>query len=492
MAGLTVNGFEKKTLEQIKREQEDRLRAIFGNQINLIAPSKFSQLVGIYSERESELWNLIEEMYLSRSPNSAQGVMLDKAVALTAISRLAATFSEIEVINLFGDVGTNVPIGTEFSVAGSSTSKFKTTTAATLVAGVDEIQRITPSGLPASGTFKLKFRGETTSALAFNCTATDIQNALIALNKIFTGLTVVGSWTTNWTVTFGGDNGKMNHPLIEVVDNTLQTSVPAAVSLAITELTMGVAQGIVKAIATVTGPIVSPAYSLTVIDTPVSGLTRVINANDGVVGRNVETDAALRIRRKDALQRSGSATMDAIRSKLLELNGVDEAFGLENITNAIDANGLPGKSIRFYIQGGSDIEIAQAIWNSKAGGIETNGTTTASAVDSQGKTQSVKFSRPAVVQIYYSLDITKESDFPSDGSEQIKKALYDYVNSLDVGKDVIVYPKSISAIGNIPGLIDIVIRVGTAVNPTLDNNVVIDFDKIARMAATSQVVVNIL
>src|SRR5262249_36114068 len=89
-----------------------------------------------------------------------------------------------------------------------------------------------------------------------------------------------------------------------------------------------------------TGPLPAPAGTLTVIDTPVAGLSSVTNAADAILGRNQETDSELRIRREEELRAAGKGTVDAIRALLLEVLNVVQAKVLQN------HSGRPGRGGR--------------------------------------------------------------------------------------------------------------------------------------------------
>ena len=69
------------------------------------------------------------------------------------------------------------------------------------------------------------------------------------------------------------------------------------------------------------GPVACPANSLTQIITPINGWIAVNNPQEGILGRNVETDAELRLRRLNSLF-TGNATVEAIRSKIINVPGV--------------------------------------------------------------------------------------------------------------------------------------------------------------------------
>lgn len=78
------------------------------------------------------------------------------------------------------------------------------------------------------------------------------------------------------------------------------------------------------------GPIPCPVGALTNIITPIAGWQSITNEFAGVTGLTIETDAQLRIRRLNSLSASGFATVEAIRSKLLQVAGVIAALVYEN------------------------------------------------------------------------------------------------------------------------------------------------------------------
>lgn len=97
---------------------------------------------------------------------------------------------------------------------------------------VTEVQSITPSAAPASGTYELNFGGDVTAAIQWNATAADIQTAV----RTLTGLedaTVTGTLATAVQVSFKGYYG--DAALLTVTNNTLNGSI----TLAIAQVTAG-------------------------------------------------------------------------------------------------------------------------------------------------------------------------------------------------------------------------------------------------------------
>jgi len=168
--------------------------------------------------------------------------------------------------------------------------------------------------------------------------------------------------------------------------------------------------------ATVTGPVAANSGTLTVIVTPQTGWNSVTNALDATQGRDVEDPTSLRIRREQELAAPGSTPVDALRGELsvmLAANGIVGGYAdvVENELDTVDADGRPGHSIEVLIDDGpsplSDELIAQTIWDGKAGGIQTFGSTTGDAVDDKDPpvTRVMNFNRPTLKPVYFIVGI---------------------------------------------------------------------------------------
>lgn len=192
-----------------------------------------------------------------------------------------------------------------------------------------------------------------------------------------------------------------------------------------------------------TGALLAPAGTLTVIETPVSGWNTVTNAADATPGAAIETDPALRARRVLTLARSGSATLAAIVAEVATVDDVTTIIGFENDTDGV-VDGMPAHSVEILVQGGDQDEIAAAIWGTKAGGIQSHGTTTRTVVDAAGVSHSVKFTRPTEKPVYLVVGLSKDATYPADGDAQVKAALVAKgLTEYQVGDDV--YPRALIA-----------------------------------------------
>ncbi len=107
------------------------------------------------------------------------------------------------------------------------------------VSPVTAVQTITPSSVPTTGTYKLHFGAASTSALAANATAADIQTALRLLSGLST-ITVAGTLATHVTVTMTGVTpGPVAN--LTVLEDSLQDTSGFNVFLTVATTVVGVA-----------------------------------------------------------------------------------------------------------------------------------------------------------------------------------------------------------------------------------------------------------
>lgn len=100
-----------------------------------------------------------------------------------------------------------------------------------------EVQDVTFSATAASGTFILNFAGGATAAINWNDSASVIQAAIRQIAGLETA-TVTGSIASHTlAVTMAGYFG--NAPLMTVTSNSLQSAVPAAIVVTVTQVTAG-------------------------------------------------------------------------------------------------------------------------------------------------------------------------------------------------------------------------------------------------------------
>jgi hypothetical protein len=226
-------------------------------------------------------------------------------------------------------------------------------------------------------------------------------------------------------------------------------------------------------------------------------LSSVNNLAAGLAGRIAETDEELRNRRRELLAGLGAATDEAIRQAVLqEVDGVTACLVISNRTDVTDGDGRPPHSFETIVSGGDEDDIAQVIWENTPSGIYPEGDIVKTVVDSTGKGQTVRFSRPTNVYIWvdleYSLNI--EESFPVNGEDLIKDNIVEWtLQNINIGDDVI-YQRLSIPIYEVPGIGTIQIELATSATPTgppgaySAANVVIASDELA-VFATSRITV---
>jgi hypothetical protein len=209
------------------------------------------------------------------------------------------------------------------------------------------------------------------------------------------------------------------------------------------------------------GPIVANANTLTVIATPVLGWNSVTNPTDAEPGRLRESDAELRTKRERELRKPGTATVDAIAVDLesIEYEGetpVESAIVFQNTTSVTDARGLPPRSIEALVFDGVDASlpdnvIAQALWNSKAGGIKTHGNSAGVALDRNGASHTMRFSRPTIVPFAMYVEGTYDP-LQYEGDESLAVAIADFMKGIAKSEMLVRFSKVIDAAHNVRGV----------------------------------------
>lgn len=416
MAGVTPTGFEAKTVAEIQDDLRASTRTVFGLAANVDPRSRLGQLIAIFAAALSEAWELAEAVASALDPLGASGVLLDNLCALTGTFRAAAAKSSV-TLTAIGTAGTLLTTGRRASVAGTSTV-FETTAPGTLSAAT----------------------------------------AWAALTAYAAGVTRSASGSL-WRSTNAGTSASTAPngagPLF--VDGTVTWR----------RLGTGSAFVDVPALATVTGPLQGFTGSVTVIDTPVAGWTSVTNATDAIPGRDLETDAELRVRRTQEIAGIGSSPLGALRAEVAAVAGVSAVEVFENTTDATVGTIGP-HGVEVLVEGGDDNELAQAILDAKAGGIATFGTTLVSRNLSNGDPVAIRFTRPALVQIWVTATVIKNPAlYPSNGDELIKAAIVAWGDALQLGRDVVASAIAAQIFAAVPGVLDVPsVLIGTSNPPT--------------------------
>lgn len=248
------------------------------------------------------------------------------------------------------------------------------------------------------------------------------------------------------------------------------------------------------------GPVPLTTGQALTIETPVAGWSAAVAGADAVQGRDIETDAALRLRRASLLSIAGVATIEAIRADILAVDDVASCFVYENVSLVTDGRSLPPKSIEVIVQEGAgagasfEQDVADAIFETKAAGIETYGhppsDVTKTVTDSMGINHTINFTKAAELRLYMRADVTyNPATYPTDGDDQIKAALAALADTLGLGQTVI-HERFQAEVFSISGVVDCPIFYSDTSTPPTGTSNITTTERQRATLATGDVTVN--
>jgi uncharacterized phage protein gp47/JayE len=471
--GLTETGFKRKMFEDIMKDMTDDLIGKFGA-INTDPEDPLMQLTSTFAYELSSVWELAEYVNNSMYPDSAFGASLDYICSYLGIKRLQATKTKTKA-KLTGKNQIFIPVGSQVTADNVNTTFLLTENISLTNEACYDITLNITLALNAFEYFiyinnqkfsYIKQAGDTIAII--------INNLVTAINLELQNVQAIN----------------LNNQLfIKSTNIELTMEIYISQYIFIEKLS-----SIGEFIANDSGYISLAINSLINIQTPVAGWISVINETTPEIGRNIETDEELRIRRELSISLIGSGTIDAIRARLLNLTGVTSVFVLENATDSI-VDLLPPHSFECLVSGGNNDEIAKTIWNAKGAGIETFGNITVQIIDSEGNIQNVKFSRPIPLYIYADISIQKDANlFPIDGDNIIKNNFVSQISKLNVGDDIL-YQSLFTSIYSVPGVSVAIISIGgslTEQKPVLSSqNILIEKSQVQKTDINKITILNI-
>jgi uncharacterized phage protein gp47/JayE len=415
--GLTPTGFLPATLTDVREDITTRVRDTIARTLDTSDRSLEGQIIGIVAEAISKLWDLGQKIDSARDPDKAIGAALEALCALTGTIRRAATFSTV-TLTLTGTPATLVPAGSIARVSGRAS--FATDNTVTITA--------VPSRINS----------------AYYAEGSRVENDGNIYQAVSTGITAAS----------GGPVGT----------DTDATETDGAVTWRF----LGAGSGAidVQATATETGPL--DAFSATILEivTPVGGWEAVNNVLDADVGRDVMTDAELRVLRELELARPGTSTQNAIRAALLAVADVLAVTVFVNNTDVTNAEGMPPHSVEALVRGGDSQDLWDTLFANVAAGIQTYGTEIGTVSDSQGTSHTMRFSRVEDIDIYVVVNLVKDpAIYPVDGDAQVAAAIVAYGDVQDNGRDAVASALT-AQVFKIQGVLDVTaLYLGTAPAP---------------------------
>ncbi|EMN3922110.1 baseplate J/gp47 family protein [Citrobacter farmeri] len=194
----------------------------------------------------------------------------------------------------------------------------------------------------------------------------------------------------------------------------------------------------VQFVNTTTGPIPCAAGALNQIYRAVSGWDSITNVSPGVVGVDVESRIAFETRRRQSVARNSRNQDASTLSALLATSGVLDAYVWSNRTATTVNKGTTnfpvlGHSIYICVYGGTDSDVAEAIFNTYNPGANLNGDTTYTVYDNVNynapyPSYDMQWQKADPTRVYFNVELDSSLNPPSDITQQVKSMIASVFN----------------------------------------------------------------
>jgi len=442
--GVTETGFVPKRLTDVLESLRKRFRDQFG-QIAVDDDSVPGQIIGIIGERLALLWEGQEKSYQSSFRSTAYGVSLDGTAQLVGLVRLEATPSIVSCLMTSDNPSGSVPVPDTAQGRVQTTDEiFQIRDASAIVNTSAGRVKIKVTSALTSTTYDVTLETVTysfTTPASPAQTKGDIVDGL--LNEINT-TQPAGVVPVLATKTDGADP----ELIVDVVDGLNNILMSVGANLSLDEVSSFALFDALE-----TGSVAVPVNTFINIVGSIPNVTAFDNTIPGIRGTDVETDTELRQRMETDLNVVGSGTVDAIRARILQnVDNVISVSVVEN-TETVTVDGIPPKAFETIVQGGLEQDIADEIWQVKPAGIQAFGDVIKDVTDSVGRVHQVGFSKATEIWLWIKGTITllDNGTFPEDGFTQISNNLIEFLETFNIGDDVI-FQELYCPIYNVPGI----------------------------------------
>lgn len=412
---VTPTGLNRKTLQELRVEFENKFKQVFGVTFETAVDSPNGLLISQLALSCNDLWELAQEIYSSLDPNQAVGAALDARAAFNGVSRKPALPCVVDAVLYTNGSSATIPAG---SLARRQRGNLNFALDAT----------VTISRSACNELLIIDDGSSKNTEYVFHFTFGDVTlNNSTSASNLSVLRTAVNSAGGSATIT---DRGL----IVRMSDSS---SVGITGAMPDDFIILAGANG--KFTAVDLGYQTCEIGELDTIAVAVSGWNAVYNYAAGEPGEDLESDESLRVRRAAAARvRKSRATDPAIEAALLDVPGVSSAIVRSNRGFATDEEGVPGKAFVSLVVGGNDNEIAQCIYENQPAGIQSYGNTSVNITDSHGIEQQIRFSRPTPVYLWVKVtySLYDEEAFPGQGV--VKDALVEWAEKeYTLGKDII-------------------------------------------------------
>lgn len=427
--GLTSSGFQIDSLSQNIISYEQDLKSAYKNpRFSIEDNENIGQLLKVIANRETKVWQAIQQVYNIWTRNGAEGIFLDEMFALNGIFRRGATSGSgdavIQTDNTALDT-TTIAAGTLFSAENGL--QYATQTSQVVSNRVTAYRVV--GGNVSLATYNLSVTNTITGvdySQSFTLSSASAAARLTFINSLKTFLQSVNPAETNiyvdeptLTLYWGFDEAYELRGLSQTVNLRCTP-------------TLGNRYTLVECVATTTGfnPLnVGEITNLTPVPT---GYLSVTNISKFSSGSDIETDAAFIERARQETDSPRSSTRAAIVAGLLS-----NVSGIERVTfNKSISGGIV--TVTPIIVGGEIEDIAKELYRTQPINNRYSGTTTYQIQTEDGEVEDIQFTRGVEQQLSVRVTYSTVLNTPLNDSEEntAKSNLADLSESWQLGDKI--------------------------------------------------------
>jgi len=237
---------------------------------------------------------------------------------------------------------------------------------------------------------------------------------------------------------------------------------------------------------TTMGPVLALVGTVTKIYQALPGWDTITNAADGTVGQNVESRAEFELRRQASVALNATGSVAAIYSNLFDVADVLDVVVRENITSSnatIGAVTIKPHSVYCCVEGGSNVNIVQAIFSRKSAGCDTTGNNSGTIIGAYGQAYTINFQRPAALAFKFTVALANTATTPANISDLVKAAIVSAFNGDDGGErarigSTVYASRFYSPVAAIGGINIVSIQLAAPLGGALGNSVAVGINQV--------------
>ena len=177
------------------------------------------------------------------------------------------------------------------------------------------------------------------------------------------------------------------------------------------------------------GNVESLANTLTTIETVTLGVLSVNNPASVITqGIDEETDSQAKVRRRQSVSLPAIGALDATKAAVFQVDNVLDVAAFENDGDTIDSNGVPGHSMWIIVDGGTNADVAQAIYSKRNAGCGMKGAVQTPITRPNDVPFVVRFDRPVYENLYMALTITSIDPLHAIDDEWLKNQIFEQIS----------------------------------------------------------------